>query len=143
MPNGASAARGDVLGAEQSVPLAAGGSVSSELQERDAPRDTEPLPLSAAMWYSLCLALLCVVFSLCSCFVFCVLRGCLALFFSLGGRDTVTVGATAPAEQMALAIGRDETLMAHGASAACGNALDAEQSVPLPAEQMALAIGSD
>ena len=47
--------------------------------------------------------------------------------------ETAAVGATAPAEQMAPALVRDEAPMAHGASAARGNALDAEQSVALPA----------
>ena len=41
MPHGAPAARGDELEAEQSVPLPAGGSVSSELEGRDDSGDTE------------------------------------------------------------------------------------------------------
>ena len=47
--------------------------------------------------------------------------------------DTAAVGITAPAEQMAPALGRDEAPMPHGASAARGDELDAEPSVPLPA----------
>ena len=44
--------------------------------------------------------------------------------------DTAAVGVTAPAEQMAPAIGREEAPMAHGAPAARADELDAEQSVP-------------
>ena len=47
--------------------------------------------------------------------------------------ETAAVGVTAPVEQMAPALGRDEAPMAHDASAARGDELDAEQSVPLPA----------
>ena len=47
--------------------------------------------------------------------------------------ETAAVGVSAPAEQRAPAIDRDEVPMPHGASAAREDALDAEQSVPLPA----------
>ena len=49
MAYGASAERGDALDAEQSVPLSAGGTVSSELQERDDSWDTEFKKLDAAI----------------------------------------------------------------------------------------------
>ena len=45
--------------------------------------------------------------------------------------ETAAVGVTVPAEQMAPALGCDKAPRPHGASAARGNALDAEQSVPL------------
>ena len=41
VPDGASAARGDELDAEQSAPLPAGGSVSRELQEHNVSVDAE------------------------------------------------------------------------------------------------------
>ena len=44
--------------------------------------------------------------------------------------ETAAVGVTAPAEQITPALGHDEAPMAHGASAARGDELDAEQSVP-------------
>ena len=47
--------------------------------------------------------------------------------------ETAAVGVTAPAEQMVPVLDRDEAPMTHGASAARGDALDPEQSVPLPA----------
>ena len=47
--------------------------------------------------------------------------------------ETAAVGVTAPAEQMAPALGRDEATVPRGASAAGGDELDAEQSVPPPA----------
>ena len=47
--------------------------------------------------------------------------------------ETAEIVVTSPAEQMTPALGHDEALMQHGASAARGDELDAEQSVPLPA----------
>ena len=48
--------------------------------------------------------------------------------------ETAEVCVTAPAEQMVAVLDHDEAPMAHGASAARGDALGAEQSVPLPAD---------
>ena len=47
--------------------------------------------------------------------------------------ETAAVGVTAPAEQMAPALGHDEAPMPHGASAARGDEQDADQSAPPPA----------
>ena len=47
--------------------------------------------------------------------------------------DTAAVGVTAPAEQMAPALGLDEAAMPHGAPSARGDERDAEQSLPLSA----------